>query len=43
MDIDIEINQMIKLNDYKIKDNTKWMINQVDNMLIWPFIFLKNL
>ena len=34
MDINIDINQMIKLYDYVIKDITEWMINQINSILI---------
>ena len=38
----MDISQMIKLFDHEIKDITKQMINQINNMLLWPFIFFKN-
>lgn len=34
MDININIIQIIKLYEHKIKDITKWMINQLISMLI---------
>ena len=42
MDINMDIGRIIKFYDYRIKDITKWIINQVNNILIWLYIFLES-
>ena len=41
MDIKMDISQIIKLNDNRIKDITKQMVNQVNSMLMWLYLSIK--
>lgn len=39
MDTSMDMSWMIKLYDHRIKDITKWMVNQIHNMLMSLYIY----
>ena len=42
IDINIDISYIIKFYDHRIKDISKWIVNQINKLLIWLWISLKS-